>query len=565
MKLGAGGLWGIYLILGICYFFQITGWFMIVLVVVAIACYAMTLGPVTWVLLAEIFPNRVRAVAVATSTFALWVGSSTLTYTFPLLNVALGSYGTFWIYSAVCLGGFLFVSLMLPETKGKSLEELEKELIKHLIIMCKARRETGVTPTYEGGTHEKNPIFLEKRVYQGSSGVVYPYPVIERISDEKVDKEWHAIWIENEYIKVMILPELGGRVQMAYDKIKQRHFVYYNHVIKPALVGLTGPWISGGIEFNWPQHHRPSTYLPVDSTFEENEDGSVTVWVNEMEKMFHQKGMAGFTLRPGKAYLEIKGRLYNRTNMPQTFLWWANPAVAVNDYYQSVFPQDINAVFDHGKRAVSSFPIATGTYYKMDYSAGVDISNYKNIKVPTSYMGVNSKFDFEGGYENDTQAGMLHVANHHVSPGKKQWTWGNGDFGQAWDRNLTDTDGPYIELMAGVFTENQPDFTWLMPYEEKRFTQYFMPYRELGVVKCANKDLIMNINMVDEDGKMTTADATGKVNFKLFATSKQQVKAVLRNDNGTVYYEKVAAVDPENLLDEMVAVGDSCIGQLTFE
>lgn len=130
MKLGAGGLCVIYLILGVCYFFQTTGVFMIVLVVAAIACYAMTLGPVTWVLLAEIFPNRVRAVAVATSTFALWVGSATLTYTFPLLNVALGSYGTFWIYSAVCLAGFLFVCLNLPETKGKSLEELEKELIK---------------------------------------------------------------------------------------------------------------------------------------------------------------------------------------------------------------------------------------------------------------------------------------------------------------------------------------------------------------------------------------------------------------------------------------------------
>lgn len=130
MKLGAGGLCCIYLILGICYFFQITGVFMIVLVVAAIACYAMTLGPVTWVLLAEIFPNRVRAVAVATSTFALWVGSATLTYTFPLLNVALGSYGTFWIYSAVCLVGFLFVCHQLPETKGKSLEELEKEMIK---------------------------------------------------------------------------------------------------------------------------------------------------------------------------------------------------------------------------------------------------------------------------------------------------------------------------------------------------------------------------------------------------------------------------------------------------
>ena len=436
--------------------------------------------------------------------------------------------------------------------------------------MIKAWREIVTIPTYEVGKPEKAPMFLEKRVYQGSSGVVYPYPVIESMSDEKVDKDYLAIWLENDYIKVMILPELGGRVQMAYDKIKERHFVYYNHVIKPALVGLLGPWISGGIEFNWPQHHRPSTYMPVDTCIEENSDGSVTVWVSEMEKMFHQKGMAGFTLRPGCAYLEIKGVLYNRTDVPQTFLWWANPAVEVNDEYQSVFPPDINAVFDHGKRAVSSFPIATGTYYKMDYSAGVDISNYKNIAVPTSYMGVNSRFNFEGGYENDTQAGMLHVASHHFSPGKKQWTWGNGDFGRAWDRNLTDETTPeeaekwkvdrkgfrpYIELMAGVYTENQPDFSWLMPYEEKRFTQYFMPYRELGVVKEASKDLVFNINEVGE----------GKVEFKVFATSKQGVCIILHHDKGDIYYKKEMSLSPEAVLTETVDVKGAKLNELTFE
>ena len=436
--------------------------------------------------------------------------------------------------------------------------------------MIKAWREIVTIPTYEVGKPEKAPMFLEKRVYQGSSGVVYPYPVIESMSDEKVDKDYLAIWLENDYIKVMILPELGGRVQMAYDKIKERHFVYYNHVIKPALVGLLGPWISGGIEFNWPQHHRPSTYMPVDTCIEENSDGSVTVWVSEMEKMFHQKGMAGFTLRPGCAYLEIKGVLYNRTDVPQTFLWWANPAVEVNDEYQSVFPPDINAVFDHGKRAVSSFPIATGTYYKMNYSAGVDISNYKNIAVPTSYMGVNSRFNFEGGYENDTQTGMLHVASHHFSPGKKQWTWGNGDFGRAWDRNLTDETTPeeaekwkvdrkgfrpYIELMAGVYTENQPDFSWLMPYEEKRFTQYFMPYRELGVVKEASKDLVFNINEVGE----------GKVEFKVFATSKQEVCIILRNDKGDIYYKKEMSLSPEAVLTETVDVKGTKLNELTFE
>ena len=412
-------------------------------------------------------------------------------------------------------------------------------------------QEDVVIPTYEVGKPEKNPMFLEKRVYQGSSGVVYPYPVIEKIADEAVDKSYKALWLENEYVKIMILPELGGRVQMAYDKIKERHFVYYNHVIKPALVGLAGPWISGGIEFNWPQHHRPSTYTPIDWTIEELEDGGATVWVNERERMFHQRGAAGFTLRPGRACLEIQGRLYNPTPVPQTFLWWANPAVAVNDDYQSVFPSDVNAVFDHGKRDVSSFPIATGVYYKMDYSPGTDISRYKNIPVPTSYMAIQSKYNFVGGYENDTRAGLLHVANHHISPGKKQWTWGCGDFGVAWDRNLTDADGPYIELMTGVYTDNQPDFTWLQPYEEKRFTQYFMPYRELGVVKNANEDLLLNLEVEH-----------GKAILKVFATSRQTgVNIVLKSD-AQVYYDAVEDLSVEDVFVQEVAVGATPIEDL---
>lgn len=398
----------------------------------------------------------------------------------------------------------------------------------------KAWKEDVVIPTYEIGTPEKNPIFLEKRVYQGSSGAVYPHPVIEKISDEKIDKVWHAIFIENAYIKIMLLPELGGRVQMAYDKVKQRHFVYYNHVIKPALVGLTGPWISGGIEFNWPQHHRPSTYDPVDALIEENNDGSITVWCSEVERMFRTKGMAGFTLYPDKAYLEIKVKLYNRTPHPQTFLWWANPAVAVNDDYQSVFPPDVNAVFDHGKRDVSDFPIATGEYYKVDYAPGTDISRYKNIPVPTSYMAIKSEYNFVGGYENDTKGGLLHVADHHQSPGKKQWTWGNGDFGYAWDRNLTDNDGPYIELMCGVYTDNQPDFSWLQPYEEKSFKQYFMPYRDLGVVKNATKEAMLNLE--EENGNYT---------LKAYTTAVYKNATITLESEGKIIIEETLDFSPE--------------------
>ena len=131
MLIGAGGLGLIYLILGTCYFVGATGFMMVALVVAAISVYAMTLGPVTWTLLAELFPNRIRGIAMATCTFALWVGCCTLTFSFPSMNAALGSSGTFWIYSTICGCAFVFLLRRCPETKGKSLEELEQDIAVH--------------------------------------------------------------------------------------------------------------------------------------------------------------------------------------------------------------------------------------------------------------------------------------------------------------------------------------------------------------------------------------------------------------------------------------------------
>ena len=158
-------------------------------------------------------------------------------------------------------------------------------------------------------------------------------------------------------------------------------------------------------------------------------------------------------------------------------------------------------------------------------------------------MAIRSSYNFVGGYENDTRAGVLHVANHHISPGKKQWTWGNGDFGQAWDRNLTDSDGPYIELMTGVYTDNQPDFTWLQPYEEKTFTQYFMPYRELGVVKNASSELLMNI---EPEGKGAL--------LRIFATSAQKDLHIVVERSGEICLDMTGDVTPENIFEVFVPV-----------
>jgi tetratricopeptide (TPR) repeat protein len=400
------------------------------------------------------------------------------------------------------------------------------------------RRESVTLPTYEPAAPDKNPMFLEKRVYQGSSGRVYPLPFTDRIAETPTDREWDAIFLDNGLIEVMLLPEIGGRIHAGRDLSNGYEFFYRQHVIKPALVGLAGPWISGGVEFNWPQHHRPSTFMPTDVSIEHGEDGSITVWMGEHEPMDRTKGMHGICLHPDRTVIEVKVRLYNRTPYVQTFLWWANIATHVHEGYKSFFPPDAHMVADHAKRALSQYPLAEGHYYGVDYGArgrdGVpaeevpsnfvpanqggtgpeyaanDLSWYANIPVPTSYMCMGTKDEFVGGYDFFAKSGLLHLADRHISPGKKQWTWGNHEFGYAWDRNLTDADGPYIELMAGVYTDNQPDFSWIAPGETKTFSQFWYPYQAIGPVHFANLDTAISVTS-DSVGVAVTRPLKGRV------------------------------------------------------
>lgn len=386
----------------------------------------------------------------------------------------------------------------------------------------RVRRDTVTLPTYRPQPPSRHPMFLEKRVYQGGSGRVYPLPFYDRIAETSEPHAWDAIHLENEYLYVLILPELGGRIHAIRDKTNGYDAIYRQDVIKPALVGLAGPWASGGIEFNWPQHHRPATFMPVSVAIEHDDDGSITVWCGDHDPLSRLRGLHGVCLRPGRSVVEIKVRAYNRTPDVQTFLWWANAATRVHEHYESFFPPDVTFVADHAKRAMSTYPLCEGGYYGVDYAArarrgvppqemprryrppaGVAPNNlawYANIPVPTSYMCLGSREDFFGGYDHRAGAGLLHVANHHIAPGKKQWTWGNHDFGYAWDRNLTDPDAngehaPYIELMAGVYTDNQPDFSFLQPGETKTWTQYWYPFREIGPARHANAEAAVSLSI----------------------------------------------------------------------
>jgi tetratricopeptide (TPR) repeat protein len=408
------------------------------------------------------------------------------------------------------------------------------------------RVEDIMIPTYLPAPPDKNPMFLEKRVYQGSSGKVYPLPFTDRIAEKPVDRKWKAVWIENEFIRAMVLPEIGGRIHVLQDKTNGYDAIYNQPVIKPALVGLAGPWISGGIEFNWPQHHRPATFLPVDFAVEEHADGSKTIWCSDHDPMCRMKGMHGVCLHPGKSFLELKVRAYNRTPFTQTFLWWANVATRVHEAYQSFFPPDVFYVADHARRSMSEYPLAQGFYYGVNYDerghkgipqneipgqfvpphckkaklktqnsklpdyAPNDLSFYANIPVPTSYMCMGSQENFFGSYDYKAQAGIIHYANHHISPGKKQWTWGNHEFGYAWDRNLTDADRrgefpPYIEIMAGVYTDNQPDFSFLQPGETKSWSQYWYPIQKIGPAQHANLSAAISLNFVKGERQLGIA------------------------------------------------------------
>ena len=412
------------------------------------------------------------------------------------------------------------------------------------------RRQPVIIPTYSPHSPDKNPMFLERRVYQGSSGRVYPIPCVDRFAEQKTDHAYDGVYLENEFIEVLVLPELGGRIHAAKDKTNGYDFIYRNEVIKPALVGLAGSWVSGGIEFNWPQHHRPSTFMPCDVEIEEHEDGSKTVWLSEHDPLCRMKGMHGVCLHPGRSVIELKVRVYNRTPFVQTFLWWANVATRVHEGYQSFLPPDVTHVADHAKGSTSTYPLCTGTYYGVNYAerakSGVpkherpsafvpphcrdgvippalngldytpnDLTWYANIPVPTSYMCLGSKEDSFGGYDHFKQAGLIHVANHHISPGKKQWTWGNHAFGYAWDRNLTDAEQgigeypPYIELMAGVYTDNQPDFSFLQPGETKTWSQFWYPIQGIGPSQKASVDAALSLT--EKNGEARIGALTTRV------------------------------------------------------
>ncbi len=390
-------------------------------------------------------------------------------------------------------------------------------------------------PTYKVGAADKNPIFYTGRVYQGAKGPIYPYPLLDKLTETREDQTYRALYLENSYLKMSVLPEIGGRIFTAQDKSNGYDFFYRQHVIKPALIGMLGAWISGGVEWNIPHHHRATSFMPVDYALVENADGSRTVWVGETELRHRMRWAVGLTLYPGKSYIETTVRLFNRTPLAHSVLYWANPAVHANPDYQILFPPSTEFATYHAKNQFIRWPVSDSVFNNVDYTGGVDLSWWKNHPSPMSFFAWNYEDDFHVGYDHGKKAGVVSVADHHVMPGKKLWEWGNGPEGRMWDQILTETDGPYIELMVGAFSDNQPDYSWCLPYELKTVKHYWYPIRDMGGVKNANREAAVNLE--------TGADRT--VRFGFNTTSELSDARVLLKSGDRILFEQRIGIAPD--------------------
>ncbi len=318
-------------------------------------------------------------------------------------------------------------------------------------------------PTYPLGADDLNPHFF---ALEGT--IIYPYTAQDRFGHERVAQTYRAVFIENEYLRVMCLPEIGGRIQSVLDKVTGEEMFYRNHVIRPGHIALRGAWVSGGIEWNrGPQGHTVTSFSPVDVVPVQNPDGSAALLIGSTEQNFRTGWEVRLTLHPEIRALDERIRLFNPTDSFHPYYFWNNTAFPNTPGTRFVYPMTLGT--DHSGTEYFGWPIHQGR----------DLRWLRNYPEPTSVFGYEVEFDFFGAYDVDRDFGIVQVANHHELPGKKAWTWGESDAGLAAQAVLTDSDGPYIEVQSGPLP-TQADFGLLAPGQEVSWQETWYPVNGLG-------------------------------------------------------------------------------------
>lgn len=402
-------------------------------------------------------------------------------------------------------------------------------------------------PTYQVEPSNKAPIFFKQENYQGASKYIYPLALNDIISSEKKDHVWKSLVLENEYIRLAVTPEIGGKLYYAEDKTNNYNFIYKNDVVKPGNIGMTGAWVSGGIEWCVFHHHRASTFLPVDYSTMEKPDGSKTIIVGETEPRHSMRWSIAITAFPGKSYFEAEVTVHNPTPITNSFLYWANVAAHTNENYQTIFPTSVQVATYHAKNSFTHWPFSKEIYNGHDFTKGVDVSWWKNVKENNSFFAHDLKEDFMGGYDHGKQSGTIHIGDHNIVKGAKLWEWGSGERGQATEARLTDGTGPYVEIMVGAYSDNQPDYSWIKPFETKKWKHYWYPVKDIGGFVNANINGAVNLEKRSGNNVFLGYYATGKV---------ENAKITLKNA-GKIIFEKTVVISPEKTFTQTIDIGSA--------
>jgi len=348
------------------------------------------------------------------------------------------------------------------------------------------RTGTITIPTYLWGPDDVNPQFTWT-----VGKPIYPYPMQDNLSRQKVDRTYDTLVLENEYLRVTVIPELGGHVHSVFDKTVKREMFYVNKVIKPGLIGLRGAWISGGIEWNTgPQAHTVTPVSPVSCRFVDFDDGSRGIAIGNIERVFRTQWVVVVRLRPGRSFLEERIRIYNPTPYVQPYYFWNCTAVPNTDGTQFIYPMTLGT--DHGGTNFFRWPI----------NKGVDLSGSKNYRQPTSIFAYQCDQDFFGSYDHQDDHGIVAYANHFDLPGKKAWTWGRGGEGTAAQATLTDDGTLYNEVQTGPLV-TQADYGLLQPHQTVEWTEWWYPVHGLDGYEFATRDVAVNVIKAAADGKYT--------------------------------------------------------------
>jgi hypothetical protein len=322
---------------------------------------------------------------------------------------------------------------------------------------------------------------------------IYPYYRFDGFTDKPIQKEWKVVEMENDYIKLVILPEVGGKIWSATEKSTGKDFIYNNHVVKFRDIAMRGPWTSGGVEANYGIiGHTPNCATPVDFITLKKEDGSVSCVIGVLDLLTRTSWRLDINLPKDKAYFTTSSFWLNATAFEQPYYSWMNTGIKTTGNLEFVYPGK-NYIGHDGEH--SDWPINKQNGKDLRFYENNNFGGYKSYHVFGKYT------DFFGGYWHDDEFGMAHYANHDDKAGKKIWIWGLSQQGMIWEKLLTDTDGQYAEVQSGRLYNQSAENSMYTPFKHRSFspyqsdawTEYWFPVKQTKGFVQANSYGAVNI------------------------------------------------------------------------